>query len=243
MKLILLSDIHGNLLALKSVIDDFVNKYNPEGIMLLGDIINYGMQPNEVIEVIKRLEIPIIANIFGNHEKALFDEDTSHFSTERGKRLLEYTHSIINSESIKYLRGNCNPFGYQELRFEGKRTLAIHGSLSDAYWGKLNAETIDERDYADYDYVVSGHSHIPHFIEKFYEYERPEYRNKKRIIFINPGSVGQPRNHNSKAQYAYFDTQNEIIHFNSVKYDIEKEQSLYPDFLDRFYSNRLSNGI
>ena len=72
----------------------------------------------------------------------------------------------------------------------------------------------------------------------------PEYRNKKRTIFLNPGSVGQPRNHNPRAQYLFVDTEKEIFHFNSVEYDVEYEQSLYEGAnIDNFYKIRLKNGI
>jgi len=242
-RLIILSDIHASLSALRAVVDDFSKKYSPDGILLLGDIINYGMRPNGVIELLRSIDIPFMANIFGNHEKALFDGDTSNFSTERGKRLLDYTRSILSTESIDYIHDNCNQKGYVELDLCGKHILVIHGSFADPFWGKMTDVEMSDSRYSEYDYVISGHSHIPHFIEKFYASDAPEYRNKKRTVFINPGSVGQPRNHNPKAQYACLDMEAETIHFNSVGYDIATEQSLYPENLDSFYSERLAKGI
>lgn len=243
MKVVLLSDIHGNLSALNAVIDDFSKQYNTDGIILLGDLINYGMRPNEVINRLKSLATPVLANIYGNHEKALLDGDTSHFSTERGKALLGFTRSILSGDAINYIERACGPYGYSEFEIVGKRILAIHGSLSDPFWGKMIGQEMSDSLYSQYDYVFYGHSHIPGFVENFYEIDNPEYRNKKRTIFINPGSVGQPRNHNPRAQYAYIDLENEIFHFNSVAYNIKDEQSLYPDSLDSFYSERLTNGI
>ena len=60
---------------------------------------------------------------------------------------------------------------------------------------------------------------------------------------MNPGSVGQPRNHNSAAQFAILDSETEEIHFVKVEYDIEKEQSLYNGEIDDFYKNRLKEGV
>ena len=60
-------------------------------------------------------------------------------------------------------------------------------------------------------------------------------RFKKKTVFLNPGSVGQPRNHNSAAQFAILDSETEEIHFVKVEYDIEKEQSLYNGEIDDFY--------
>ena len=66
----ILSDIHGNLFALKEVVND-LNNQKIDQIILLGDLIDYGMQSNEVVEFIKdKLSSKIICNIWGNHEKA-----------------------------------------------------------------------------------------------------------------------------------------------------------------------------
>lgn len=244
-RLILLSDIHGNLSALEAVIEDFVRRgYAPDGIAILGDIINYGMRPNEVIARLKKLEeqyaVPV--NIFGNHEKAMFDGDTVHFSTDRGRAVLNYTRAILTGSSVDYL-SRLDPSGRQELEICGKRVLFLHGSLEDPFWGKLNSDTLADERYSAYDYVISGHSHIPHLIEYFFRTDNPEYRDRRRTVFINPGSVGQPRNHNPKAQYAYIDLKEEIFHFNSVTYDINCERTLFNESVDRFYSERLTRGI
>lgn len=244
-KIIILSDIHGNLSALHAVMDDFENKgYKSEAIAILGDSINYGMRPNEVINELVNIAYHhnVIANIIGNHEKAIFDGETSHFSTERGKRALALTRSMLSEESFNYLNRLTHE-GMIEHEISGKRILFVHGDITDPYWGKLDYSTIDDERYAKYDYVISGHSHMPHLIEKFYNSDLPELRNKKRTIFLNPGSVGQPRNHNPKAQYLYLDIHEEIFHFNAVEYDVEYERSLYPDNIDPFYKNRLIKGI
>lgn len=247
-RIIILSDIHGNLSALSAVVEDFDNKrYQPDAIAVLGDIINYGMRPNEVIDELVNIakHSHVIVNIFGNHEKALFDSDTSHFSTERGRRVLQYTRTKMSSDSNNYLLSNLTQAGMKELELNGKRLLFVHGSLTDPFWGKMSEEEMSKQIYAKYDYVISGHSHIPNFTEKFYEDKtRSEYRNKKRTIFLNPGSVGQPRNHSPRAQYLYVDIDKEIFHFNSVIYDVEHEQSLYEgENIDSFYKTRLANGI
>lgn len=244
-KLIILSDIHANLSALDAVIADFEAKnYNPDSIAILGDNINYGMRPNEVIARLEKLSgiYDIKINLFGNHEKALLDCDITHFSTERGKQMLDYTRGILTSDSIDYI-SNMTKEGYFELEMNGRKVLFIHGDINDCFWGKLNRETINDNRYAKYDYVISGHSHIPHLIEHFFSMDAPDYRNKKRTIFINPGSVGQPRNHNPKAQYAYVQFSDEIFHFNSVQYDVNSERKLFTDSVDQFYSDRLIKGI
>lgn len=243
--IVVLSDIHGNLSALDAVVRDMeLRNYHPGCIAVLGDNINYGMRPNEVIDRLKSLSkrYKILINLFGNHEKALLDGDTTHFSTERGKQILDLTRSNLTEDSMVYI-GGMTKEGLKETMVGDRRFLFVHGSLGDPYWGKLNNERVDDVLYSKYDFVISGHSHIPHLIEHFYSTDNPEYRNKKRTVFINPGSVGQPRNHNPRSQYLYMEVSSEVFHFNSVPYDIEREQSLFTDRVDGFYSRRLKKGI
>ncbi len=245
MRLLIISDIHANLSALNRILEDADSRYEYDEIAILGDIINYGMRPAETIDILRSLRKPVTVNLFGNHEKALFDGDTSHFSTDRGRAVLEYTRNILTDDSREYLINNLSRTGMSETIIDGKRFLFVHGTLSDPFWGKMNDEEKRKPEYARYDYVISGHSHIPDFTEFFYEdSSMPEYRNRKRTVFLNPGSAGQPRNHNPEAQYLFVDTEREIFHFNSVKYDVEYEQSLYMgENIDNFYKTRLTNGI
>lgn len=244
-KIIILSDIHGNLSALNAVMRDVESKdYRPDALVILGDNINYGMRSNEVISTLKGIsnKYKVIINLYGNHEKAIMDGDTTHFSTERGKKILDFTRNILTEDSIRYIV-QLTEEGTKDLMICNKRFLFVHGNISDPYWGKLNCETLNDYRYSSYDYVISGHTHIPQMTEHFFTMENPEYRNKKRTIFLNPGSVGQPRNHNPRAQYLYMEICAEIFHFNSVCYDIESERVLFNNEVDRFYSDRLINGI
>ena len=68
-------------------------------------------------------------------------------------------------------------------------------------------------------------------------------RNKHAVLFINPGSVGQPRNHHAEAQYAIVDTDTKAVNMRSVKYDVEKAMNFFGNDVDRFYRDRLKNGI
>lgn len=74
-KYIVLSDIHGNLNALNAVLQNARGLYDYEGYIILGDNIDYGIHGDEVINTLSNLAKPIVVNIWGNHEKALFDMD------------------------------------------------------------------------------------------------------------------------------------------------------------------------
>ena len=120
--------------------------------------------------------------------------------------------------------------------------MAIHGSLNDYFWKSIFPDDLNG-DYSDYDIVLSGHSHYSHVFQKFYEADNPEMRNKKSVLFINPGSVGQPRNHNPNAQYAILDTESMGVELKSVKYPKDKAMDLYDGSIDDFYRKRLEKGI
>ena len=247
MKLLILSDIHGNVSALNSVLKDIDKHGKPDGLALLGDFVDYGMRSNEVIQIIRNLDIPILCNIWGNHERAVVREDYAHFSSERGVVSAKNTRKHLNQDSLDYLNSLPGISGNQEFDWEGKKFLAIHGSILDPYWkaifpNKGNGKDGEFAGYERYDYVLSGHSHYPHVFPIFYKLDNPAYRNKKRTVFINPGSVGQPRNHDPKAQYAIIDS-NSGISLCAVPYDVEYEQSLFTDEVDGFYRERLKNGV
>ena len=116
-RLLPLSDIHGNLSALKAVEKDAFARYPIDGIVLLGDIINYGMRPNETIEEIRKWDLPLYVNLFGNHEKAIMDGDTSRFSTERGRRLLEYTKNKLDQNALAFIQERMSLSGMAETEF------------------------------------------------------------------------------------------------------------------------------
>lgn len=241
MKIAILSDIHGNLSALENALKK-AEDYAVEAYLLLGDLIDYGMRSNETVEKIRGLSKPIICNIYGNHESAIVNGDYSRFSSERGKVSAKYTRSVLSEETLQYLRDSMTCEGRYEFCLCEKKCLAVHGSLQDVYWKSVNPDG-ELCDYEKYDYVFSGHSHIPHYFEKYYKSEDEKKRFKKKTVFLNPGSVGRPRNHNSAAQFAILDSETEEIHFVKVEYDIEKEQSLYNGEIDDFYKNRLKEGV
>lgn len=243
-KFVILSDIHANLTALKAVLSDIQKQgYSPDAVVILGDIINYGMRPNEVISELDNLSYPVVVNLMGNHERALLNGDLSRFSTERGKQMLEYTSSILTETSLAYIKEKMNHSGLYMVDCQGKHLLFLHGNRHDCFWGKLGIDNFSDSYYSLYDYVFSGHTHLPHYISYYYPDECPRLRNKKRTVFINPGSVGQPRNQNPYAQYVYFELSTGRVHHNAVCYDVEAECRLYPEYLDVFYKERLISGI
>ena len=243
MRLVLLSDIHANVTALRAVLDDVKRIGDYDAFALLGDLVNYGPRPNEVIGIVRQEVKPLFVNLWGNHEYSIFGGSLERFATDRGRSVLTYTNSILSEESKSYLKQALVNEGYHQSTMDGLRILFMHGNLDDPYWGKFGIDKMSDERYSEYDYVISGHSHVPHYVEHFFPSENKEYRNKKRTIFINPGSVGQPRNHNPYAQYGILDTKSGCYAHRCVVYDIEKEQELFSGKVDKFYKERIKLGV
>ena len=242
MKLLILSDIHGNLNALNAVLKRAEKRSDIGGCVILGDIVDYGMHSNQVAEIIKALPYKIICNIRGNHEDAIINEDYARFSSDRGRESAKNTRQKLNEATWEYILKVMASSGKAEFEIGGKKCLAVHASLADEYWKSISPDG-DLSEYSKYDLVFSGHSHLPHYFERYYKSDNPSTRNKKKTVFINPGSVGQPRNLNNRAQFAIYDTDTEEIGLEKVEYDIEAEQQSFDNSVDEFYKTRLKDGV
>lgn len=247
MKVAVMSDIHGNLEAFDSIRRRICGMEGIEGIVLLGDLIDYGPHSGEVIESIRNLSYPILCNIRGNHEAAVLEGEYGRFSTERGKECARHTCSHLSAASRYYLEKEMEKKGSHVFCVQGRKCLAVHGSLSDEYWKGIGMEdSLEENgleEYKGFDYVFSGHTHLPHYFEKYYPVKDGVRRNRKKTIFINPGSVGQPRNLNAMAQCAVVDMESEEVVMVKCRYDIGREQEAFPAEIDVFYKDRLEYGI
>lgn len=244
-KLVILSDIHANLSALNAVIEHFTQNYTVDGVVFLGDLVNYGMRPNETIERFEGLsqQVKIVCALRGNHDDAMLhpEKHLSHFSTDRGRSALNVMTSMINDHSKQFIKTHLHNDGCMVCEIASRKILCVHGDIEKPLWGKM--QDTNNAAYNKFDYVLSGHSHKPHLIEEFFDADNSDLRGKKKTTFINPGSVGQPRNHNQRAQYVYLDIETQTIHFNAVAYDIDREMSLYNNQIDTFYKTRLKKGI
>lgn len=243
-KYLVLSDIHGNVSAFDAVFADCrVEQFS--GVILLGDLVDYGMRSNEIIQKITELETHewnILVNIWGNHEKLVVDKDLERLSSDRGRVIAQYTAKQLSAKSVDYIDNHMKRSGIQEFEISGLRCLAVHGSLEDYYWKAIGPENL-RGEYSTYDVVFGGHSHYSYCFTHFYSVNNPKLRNKKAVMFINPGSVGQPRNQNPYAQYAVFSLPSKRVELRAVEYDVAYEQALYPDEIDEFYKARLTKGV
>ncbi len=207
MRIAIISDIHGNLEALEAVLSDISGKGVDETICL-GDLVGYGVNPNEVIDLVKKKEIKCIK---GNHDLCAVTLENLDKFNENAQEALKFTNKILIEENKEFLKKLPETL---ELKDKNK-LLAVHGSPNNHLFEYLNPN-VDEEIIKEMlednkvDVIACGHTHLPD-LKKF-----------DLKVFLNPGSVGQPRNNNSKAQYAILDLSNiNFVTFETVEYDID----------------------
>jgi predicted phosphodiesterase len=207
----LISDIHGNLEALEVVLDDIKSQGMTE-IYCLGDIIGYGPNPRECIDlVMDNCKITLL----GNHDQgAMFDPDGFNIGAERAifwtREQLESPHDRTNNERRWEFLGEL-PRSYRLDSF-----LFVHGSPRNPLSEYIFPEDIYnhrkmERLFQLVDrYCFQGHTHVPGvFTESFQFYAPEEIDNEYTLgdgkLMIKVGSVGQPRDGDNRACYVILD--------------------------------------
>lgn len=189
-KIAIISDIHGNMPALNATIKDIDNSFKADEIYCLGDLVDSAPWHNEVIELLRKREIP---TVMGNHdERVAFNQETialkKHSETETLARFktIEYSKKSITPSNKKYLQQLPQ---HIKIEREGFNLFMTHGSPKDNreyIFENHNKEAlIDWFNQTDSQVIITGHTH--------YSYIRELERNGLNRLFINAGSVGRSR--------------------------------------------------
>lgn len=247
MKIALFSDIHANLPALEAFFKD-VDARKPDAIYCLGDLVGYNIWPNEVINEIRKRNIPTIAGNYDQGIGLMSDECGCAYKTDTekdmGKISISYTNSLVKPEERKYLRTLPAHIKVEfQLNNDKLNLLLVHGSPR-----KINEYLFEDREEksllrimqdADADIMCFGHTHKPyHRILPTTPGDNLHYRHA-----INIGSVGKPKDNNPKGGYVILHinenssiTNKEAVQVEFIRfdYDVEKaakavEESPLPD--------------
>jgi len=204
MRIALFSDIHANLPALEACLKDMDNR-NPDAIYCLGDLVGYNIWPNEVINEIRRRNIPTIA---GNYDYGIgrsSDDCGCAYKTDaeraNGAVSISYTNEIVKSNERHYLRMLPSHIRLEYQINDGDKfnLLMVHGSPR-----KINEYLFVDRDeksllrileQADAHLMFFGHTHKPY--HRILKDEKGHYRHA-----VNIGSVGKPKDGDPRGCYA-----------------------------------------
>jgi len=248
MKYLILSDIHGNMEALNSVLLELeAESIEFDKCVFLGDLVGYGASPNEVVERVKELE-PVAA-VRGNHDKVAIGLDDGRDFNQAAQRTALWTREQLSPENRDYIAKL--PQGPVEI---GDLFQLVHGSPWDEDYYILDwQEALTAFKKSEKRLILFGHTHVP-VIWSFHGDElngeaipEDDYEislEEGNRYLINPGSVGQPRDHNPKSGLAILDTAEMKIRFLRVKYRIKGAQKKISEAgLDNFLADRLAVGM
>lgn len=227
MKYAVLSDIHANYEALKVVLE-YLEKNSVDKYIICGDIIGYGPQPVECINEIRKIEDKSYI-VLGNHDAAITGKIDLKWFNEYARKAIEITIEKIDKETLEW-------FSKLPEKIETEEFTVVHGSLKN----HLKEYLLSELQYRDMAGLLKskvlffGHSHIPmcfytdgnkyyaDFLSPFAKVDIvPENK-----MFINPGSVGQPRDGNPMASFGIYDTEKQLFELIRLSYNIAKVQNL-----------------
>jgi predicted phosphodiesterase len=241
-KILVISDVHANLIALEAVLAD---AGTVDEAWCLGDTVGYGPNPNECIERIQAL--PRLTGVMGNHDFAASGDMALEMFNSDAKEALLLQRDMLTVYSKDFLRTLS-----QEVVVRGNISLT-HGSPRDPVWEYImNTQTARiNLDYFDTLWCFVGHSHFQvlfqyHSDTNDLTIEVPNlaerYKLKDRAI-LNPGSVGQPRDRDPRAAYAIFYPEERVWEPRRVEYDIQTVQKQILDAgLPSRHAERLAGG-
>jgi predicted phosphodiesterase len=232
MKFAIISDIHSNLEALEVALSQ-IKKIGFDEIICLGDIIGYGPNPIECIDMIFSCTNKIIR---GNHEESLLNVTYLFRMSEIAREAIIWTKKILPIFYIDKLKQLKKSIEMEDVLF-------CHSTPSEYDdWNYIRNQS-DAKPYLDdlqQKICFIGHSHIP---DTFWSEINPMIgKNTKRII--NVGSVGQPRDKDARLSFGIFDT--EICEYKNYRFEYnfkETEKKIILSGLPHFLGNRLSLGI
>ncbi len=208
MKILIVSDIHGNIFGLKKALGESYDK-----AIFLGDAVDYGPFPGETLDMLREnFEILIM----GNHDYAAAygvdckcgeeNHDLSVFTRET------ITKKLLSKEDLEFIKKFNESYAIESGENEYN---LYHGSPWDHLYGYVypwmgdSLKTSGILGNDDGDFFIVGHSHYQFLITKGGK------------TFINPGSIGQPRDIKGLASYLILDTEDDSKIFKRVRYERE----------------------
>jgi putative phosphoesterase len=227
-RLAFISDIHGNLEALRAVapLIGGIPTY------CCGDVVGYGANPNEVVEWVRQ---NCAGCVMGNHDQAVVTGETGWFNAAAAEAI-RWTKKRMSEANLRYLASLPTSFRFQP---EGKRFLIVHGSPEDPLHEYVRTATHQDL-FEHYlvkheaDVLALGHTHHPF-----------EAKTSRGTVF-NPGSVGQPRHGTPGAFFAIVELEGGAVNVKLLMatYDISSAASkIYAAGLPRALGDRLYEGL
>ena len=206
MRIGVLSDIHGNRVALEAVLDDLDGR-DVDALVHAGDVVGYNPWPAACLDALRERGIP---TVMGNHDRAVASGTAFRFN-DMARAGVEYAREQLSEEELEWLADRPD----ERFEFDG-RVHIVHGHPDDpdryTYPGEFAADMIR----GEADVLVMGHTHVQgHAVFEDSEEGR-------KTIAMNPGGVGQPRDGDPRAAYAIVDLDAVDVEEYRIEYDVDR---------------------
>jgi predicted phosphodiesterase len=225
---LIISDIHSNLEALNAVLAAS-SKQKCDGVIVLGDLVGYGADPNAVVTRVRELKPTAVVR--GNHDKVAAGLETAEDFNPMARAAAAWTQKTMTPEALNYVRQM--PMGPLLV---GDEMEICHGSpIDEDLYVVADLDALRSIEEARLPLCLFGHTHVAmcasvdaqRRLETAAPQGNPEFdvslTDTTRYL-INPGSVGQPRDGDSRAAYAIVDLPNKLVTLYRVAYPIETAQ-------------------
>ena len=210
MRIAIISDIHSNLEALTKSMET-IDEQSIDKIVCLGDIIGYGANPNECIELVRQRCSTVIK---GNHEDAVENISMTEYFTDDARAAIFWTRKHLTETNFDYLHT-------LPLSHNADSLLFVHASpCNPSEWSYIldNADASDAFRCFSERVCFIGHTHIPAIFSPSGQVSTIK---KEERAIINIGSVGQPRDRNTDLSFGIFDTEPWTYENIRSPYDME----------------------
>ena len=242
MRVAVVSDIHGNLHALKAVLADIVRDGADE-VWCLGDVVGYGPRPNECCDLVRSRAA---LSLCGNHDLAVIGAlDPSDFSGDAAVAA-SWTRGVLRPDNTEWLRTLAPSATRADVEL-------FHGSPRDPVWDYVLSDEVAVASLrvTSAPVVLVGHSHVAldlsldgNELDGGQAPDGTEIELAGRRWLLNPGSVGQPRDGDARAAWLLLDLDAGRARFHRTGYEIELTQAeMREDGLPEILAARLAHGI
>ncbi len=235
------SDIHGNVQALQSVLEELQSE-QVDFMLCCGDVVGYGGNPNDCVELLRERQIPTIA---GNHDYAALNLVDITYFNDIAREAILWTRQELSPDNIAFLKE-------LPLSIEMDDMLFVHASPNNPEsWNYIITMGQARTGFQHFSQRVCfiGHSHTPFIVENNEgnltcpDSPRAQCRENCRYL-VNVGSVGQPRDRNPAACYAIYDRETHVIEIRRASYDMSgAQESILSQGLPPELAERLAYGL
>jgi predicted phosphodiesterase len=211
MKYAIISDIHSNLEALQKALR-LIDDQDVDEIICLGDIVGYGANPNECVDIVRSR---CSASILGNHDEAALDVSQAVDFNAVALKAVQWTAQELTNDSKSFLSSLLMTHTINDLLFvhSSPRSPELWDYIVDAGDAATAMGHLEEK------ICFIGHTHIPVI---FSRKGRTKLITKEDQFLVNVGSIGQPRDGNPMLAFGIFDSSSWEYHLIRSEYDIQE---------------------